>query len=150
MRCRARLTPRRGTASFTTLASGVGGYRYGEQVVEAVEVGGGAEANLDPVAARRLAVNGWIGAVTALRVRPPSAGNPQVDDSRPFEVSDLAVPDELCWLVSESRPTLVGVAGPEHGVDESVPERIRLIDGHAADRMRSFHVAYRRLERRWT
>jgi hypothetical protein len=50
-------------------------------------------------------------------------------------VSDLATPQEQRRLVTESRPTFVSVADAEHGVDESVPERICLISDHTEDRI---------------
>jgi hypothetical protein len=59
----------------------------------------------------------------------------RVYDSGRFQVSDLATTYEQCRLVTESRPTFVGVACPEHGVDESVPVRIPVIGGHGGDRM---------------
>ena len=84
------------------LASGVGRHRDREQVAQTVEVSMGAEVNLDPIAARWLAMNGWITTVAWLSFHPAGAGDPQVYDSGRFQVSDLATPDEQRRLVTES------------------------------------------------
>jgi hypothetical protein len=60
--------------------------------------------------ARHAATERWIyGGIRVLDGK--RAGNPQVDNSGRFHVSDLATAHEQRRLVTESRPTFVGVAG---------------------------------------
>src|ERR1700722_5931735 len=99
---------------------------------------------LDPVAARRIARQGWI--ITEVRPHPRPAGprDPQIDHSRRLQVRDLAVACEQRGLIPVARCPLPERASRGHDSDELIPQRVALTIGHVRDLPRTCGIAANR------